>query len=294
MTGALWAAAAGLGFGVFQAVNRRAVGGMADPYVSTFLQLVVALIVLVALTLGSEDVRMLGDATALGIGYFVAAGVVHFAVGWTLLNMSQMRIGAARSSPLFSTNPLWGVFIAAVWLREIPRLVTWAGILLITAGALAVSLERVSETGWGVGWRDALPGLGTALAWAISPIFVKKGLEGLASPLIGLTLGMAVAVVLYGVGLALTGRRGGWEVSREAQWLKLGAGILVGFSVWARWESLDFASVAVVLALGLLSVPVVLLLSPLLMGRAVERVTLAVWGGASLVVGGSLLLVLAA
>lgn len=293
MTGALWAAAAGLGFGAFQAVNRRAVGGLADPYVSTFLQLVVALAVLVALTLGSEDLGVLGEATPLGIGFFVAAGVVHFALGWTLLNMSQMRIGAARSSPLFSTNPLWGVFLAAVWLRELPRAVVWAGVLLITAGALAVSLERVSETGWDVGWRDALPGLGTALAWAISPILVKEGLEGLPSPLLGLTLGMAAAVLLYGAGLAARPRRNGWAVSREALWLKLGGGLLVGFSVWARWEALDFATVAVVLALGLLSVPVVLVLSPILMGRAVERVTVAVWGGAALVVGGSLLLVLA-
>lgn len=292
MTGALWAAAAGLGFGAFQAVNRRAVGGLADPYVSTFLQLVVALAVLVALTLGSEDIGVLGDATALGIGYFVAAGVVHFALGWTLLNMSQMRIGAARSSPLFSTNPLWGVFLAAVWLRELPRAVVWAGLLLITAGALAVSLERVSETGWDVGWRDALPGLGTALSWAISPILVKEGLEGLSSPLLGLTLGMAAAVLLYGAGLAARPRPNGWAVSREALWLKLAGGLLVGFSVWARWEALDFATVAVVLALGLLSVPVVLVLSPILMGRAVERVTVSVWGGAALVVGGSLLLVL--
>ena len=50
---------------------------------------------------------------------------------------------------------------------------------------------------------------------------------------------------------------------------------MVGLSVWARWAALDYTSIAVVLALGLLSVPVVLLLSPVLMGRHVERVTAA-------------------
>jgi hypothetical protein len=53
-------------------------------------------------------------------------------------------------------------------------------------------------------------------------------------------------------------------------------------------------SIAVVLALGLLSVPVVLLFSPVLMGRQVERVTAQVWAGALLVVGGGLLLILEA
>jgi len=40
-------------------------------------------------------------------------------------------------------------------------------------------------------------------------------------------------------------------------------------------------------------VPVVLLLAPLISGRHVERVTALVWAGGLLVVGGSLLLVVA-
>jgi uncharacterized membrane protein len=62
--------------------------------------------------------------------------------------------------------------------------------------------------------------------------------------------------------------------------------------VWARWVSLDYTAVAVVLALGLLSVPVVLTLSPLLMGRDVERVNAQIWAGGALVIAGGLLLVL--
>jgi uncharacterized membrane protein len=50
------------------------------------------------------------------------------------------------------------------------------------------------------------------------------------------------------------------------------------------------APVAVVLALGRLNVPVVLLLSPLLVGRKQERVTARIWLGAGLIVAGSLIL----
>jgi uncharacterized membrane protein len=69
---------------------------------------------------------------------------------------------------------------------------------------------------------------------------------------------------------------------------------MVGLSVWARWVALDHTAVAVVLALGLLSVPVVLLLSPMLMGRDVERVNAQIWAGGALVVAGGLVLVLEA
>jgi drug/metabolite transporter (DMT)-like permease len=292
MTGPALAAAAGLGFGVFQTLNRRAVGGMGDAYLATFLQLLVALGVLLAASLATEDLGLLGEATTASLVWFSAAGLVHFFVGWTLLNMSQMRIGAARTSPLLSTNPVFGAAIAAAWLSELPSLLSWIGIVLVLAGAFVVSLERVSETGWGVDWRDAAPGLATAFAWSISPIFIKQGLQGLESPLLGLTLGMLVAVLFYAAALPLRPRvEGALLGSWDALAFKVLAGVMVGISVWARWVSLDHTAVAVVLALGLLSVPVVLSLSPLLMGRDVERVNAQIWAGGALVVGGGLLLV---
>jgi drug/metabolite transporter (DMT)-like permease len=295
VTGPLLAAAAGVGFGVFQSLNRRAVGGLGDAYVSTFLQLVLAMIVLLVASVATEDLGLLGDATTASLLWFAAAGLVHFFAGWTFLNMSQLRIGAARTSPLLSTNPVFGVAIAAVWLGEVPQPVVWIGVALVVAGALSVSLERVGDSGWGVGWRDAGPGVATAIAWSISPIFVKEGLEGLDSPLLGLALGMAVALVCYAAAIAVWRRPSGEVLgSREAVAFKLAAGVLVGLSLWARWASLDSTGIAIVLALALLSVPVVLLLSPLIMGRHVERVTPRIWAGASLVVGGSLLLVLTA
>jgi drug/metabolite transporter (DMT)-like permease len=292
VNGPLLAAAAGVGFGAFQTLNRRAVGGMRDAYLATFLQLLVAMVVLLLASAASEGLAPLRDAPGTALAWFAAAGLVHFFVGWTLLNTSQMRIGAARTSPLLATNPVWGAALAALWLGEAPGLVAWLGVALIVAGALVVAFERVEETGWGVGWRAAVPGLATAFAWSISPIFIKKGLDGMDSPLLGLTLGMAVALAAYAAALPVRPRvDGATLVSRDALIFKLVAGLMVGLSVWARWESLDSAGIAVVLALGLLSVPVVLLGSPLLMGRHVERVTRAVWIGATLVVAGALVLI---
>ena len=293
MTGPALAAAAGLGFGVFQTLNRRAVGGMKDAYLATFLQLLVALGVLVVASLATEDLGLLGEATALSLFYFSLAGIIHFSLGWTLLNMSQMRIGAARTSPLLATTAVFGAAIAVVILQEVPGWPVWLGVLIVTAGAFCVSLEPVSEEGWGVSWKDALPGLATALAWATSPILIKEALEGLPSPLLGLTLGMLVAVLAYAVALPL---RPAVEGPALGSWVsltfKLLAGLMVGLSVWARWAALDYTSIAVVLALSLLSIPIVLLLSPLLMGRHVERVTPQIWLGATLVIVGGLVLVL--
>jgi drug/metabolite transporter (DMT)-like permease len=265
-----------------------------DVYVATMIQLGVALLVLVALVLATSDRNRVDDLPAIALGWFVLGGLAHFFVGWTLLNMSQQRIGAARTSPLISTVPLFGAAVAAVTLGQFPSGWSWAGIALITLGAYVVAAERLlaGRRGAPLGWRDSVFGLGTALAWAVSPIFIRKGLDGFDSPLIGVTVGLAVSLAGYVLVLALAARhRRQVGVLGDAPWLKVLAGVLVALSTWGRWVALERTTIGTVLALGLMSVPIVLLLSPMLMGREVERVNAFVWLGAAFVVGGSFLLV---
>lgn len=142
-----------------------------------------------------------------------------------------------------------------------------------------------------VTWRRSLFGLGTALCFATSAIFIRGGLEDLPSPLLGVTVGMVVTVGAYGIVLFLQrGRTRLGPVSRDAMFFQLAAAVFIGLSTWARWTALDMAPVAVVLALGRINVPIVILLSPLLVGRKQERVTVRVWLGAGLIIIGSLIL----
>jgi drug/metabolite transporter, DME family len=291
VTGAFWAAASGVGFGAFQTVNRRAVARM-DVYVATLIQLAVALAVLLALVAATSDRDRLGSVPASAFGWFVLGGAAHFFVGWTLLNISQQRIGAARTSPLIATVPVFGAGIAAVTLGELPSALSWLAIALITLGAYVVSAERLLRgTTGAMSRRDSLYGVGCAVAWSLSPVFIRKGLDGFDAPLLGVAIGLAASLAGYLFVLAFGDR--GWDRRSlgDALGLKVLAGVLVALSTWGRWVALERISVGEVLALGLMSVPVVLLLSPVLMGREVERVNVWVWLGAALVVGGSLLLV---
>jgi drug/metabolite transporter (DMT)-like permease len=270
MTGALWAAASGVGFGIFQSLNRRAVAQI-DVHLATFLQLCIATAVLVALSFATADVGAVGDASARSLADFAAGGLIHFFVGWTLLNASQKRIGAARTSPLIATVPLFGVAVAFATLGELPGTLAWLGIVLITLGAYVVGFARVAGArGARLAWRDSVFGLGCAAAWAVSPVFIRDGLEGLDSPLLGLTIGLVAAVVAYSLTLPFRrDRLRGEPIVLDALSFKLLAGIFVALSTWGRWAALDLTGVGIVLALGLLSVPVVLLLSPVVMGRHV-------------------------
>lgn len=142
-----------------------------------------------------------------------------------------------------------------------------------------------------VTWRKSLFGLGTALCFAVSAIFIRDGLEDLESPLLGVTVGMVMTTIVYGVLLLF--RRGQIHqgpISRDAMFFQLAAGVFVGLATWARWIALDMSPVAVVMALGRMNVPIIILLSPLLVGRKQERVTARLWLGAGLIVSGAVIL----
>ena len=289
MTGALVAAASGLGFGLFQSLNVRAVRGM-DPYASTFLQIFVAAVALGVLAVATGGLADLSGAPTGALVDFAAAGVLHFVAGWTLLNLSQKRIGAQRTSPLLVTVPLFGIAIAAVTVGQLPAVVELPAIALMIAGAYVVASRgtRIRLTHV----VDALPAFGCAFCWALSPVLTLRGLEDLDNPLLGITLGLVVSVLGYLLAFAVARRDLGLSTAgREALLIKLLAGVLVGLSTWGRWAALDTTAVAVVLALNLLSVPVVLVAAPLVSGRHLEPVERRVWAGAALVVTGSLLLI---
>jgi drug/metabolite transporter, DME family len=287
VTGVALAAVSGIGFGLFQSVNRAALRGM-DAYASTFLQVLVSAALLVAVSLAAGDAGRLAAAPAPAWWWFAAAGLLHFSVGWTLLNLSQQRLGAARTSPLLATVPLFGVVLAAVTLGEVPSALELAGVALMVAGVSAMEVERAGGArglGPALAWTASLFGLGTALCWAVSPILIRQGLRDLPSPLLGVTVGVVAATLAYGLVLPLRGRL---RFTREALAWKLAAGVLVAASTWARWVSVSLVPVAVVLALGLLSVPTVLAAAPALAGRQAERVTAPVLAGSALIVAGAL------
>jgi drug/metabolite transporter (DMT)-like permease len=320
MSGAVWATVAGVGFGLFQSVNRQAVRGL-DVWQSTFLQLAVSSVVLLAGTLATEDLSQLRAVSPVALAAFLGAGLIHFCVGWTLLNASQKRIGAARTSPLLAATPLFGTILAAVTLGEVPGAVTVLAMALIVAGVYVTvgtgaasgprgvgavgcsggttatggsgSASAVAAAGLtGASWRGSLFGLGTAACWAISPLLIREGLAQVPSPGLGVTISMLAATIPQGAVVALRRGRGLGDPPRwDALSLKLAAGVLVGLSTWTRWEALASSPVAVVLALGLLSVPTVVLVAPPLAGRLEEPITARILLGAALVVVGSLFLV---
>lgn len=289
MSGVLWATASGIGFGLFQSLNRRAIRGIEDPWVSTFLQLSVATAVLVLASLLSEDLSQLGDASGKAIALFAVAGVIHFVLGWLFLNMSQMRIGASRTAPLITLSPLFGIVLAAVTLGELPSAAVLVAIAPIMIGAWLLATRGSGDVRIE---RDSIFAFATAFMWALSAVLTVEALEGLDSPLLGVTLGLLAATATLAGALVARGSLGGVRsIATSTLALKLSAAVLVAFATWFRLLALGETDVAVVLATNLVGVPITLVLAPLMVGRHAEQTDARVWGGGLLVVTGVLALI---
>ena len=182
------------------------------------------------------------------IGNFAAAGLIHFFVGWTFLTLEQQRLGAARTGGMVGTAPLFGTALAALVLGELIRPLGLVGVVLVVAGVALLSLGRsplIPGEGlspWGVTF-----GLGAAVCWGTSPIFIRWGLEGLPYPLVGVTVGLMATALAYGTVLGIL--RPGRMIPAANRRILVLAGSVVAVAIAALWMALSLAPVAVVLAL---------------------------------------------
>jgi drug/metabolite transporter (DMT)-like permease len=294
LAGALYAALAGVGFGIFQAFNRKARAGFSI-YWATFILLLVSTVLLAVGSILTEDLSLLQQAPANAFINFGLAGFIHFFLGWTLLTISQNRVGGARTGALVGATPLFATLVAALAFDEFLSIPVLVGVVIVVAGVYFVSVSSKNAANpVRFSWRDSIYGLGVAVCFSISPIFIRGGLDEMNSPLLGVTIGMAMSAIAYGILLLLRRERLDLkQIPRESLYYQLGAGLFVGSSTWLRWIALTMTPVAVVLALGRMNVPVVIILSIFLVGQKEERVTSRVWLGATLVVVGSLMLIFA-
>ena len=185
-------------------------------YVSTFLQLRSRRASSRA-AVATEDVGELADASAWALAAFALAGLVHFFVGWTLLNFSQSGSARRARSPLLTTSPLFGLAVAASSSASSRAAAALAAIALMVAGAYLVS-----DPGGGQRARRATRGsrLGVArCCLGAQPGAHRRGLDGLDSPLLGVTLGMLAAALAYGAAARrLAAPRSAARSARATRW----------------------------------------------------------------------------
>ena len=229
----------------------------------------------------------LDGASATGVAIFAAAGL-FFPVSVTLLAYAANRhLGPTIAGAIGSTAPLFAVVGAVVFLGERLGFTQVAAIIAIVAGSIVLSLRHGGEvklTGAWISWCAA------ALR-AIAQVVVKAGFAVWANPYAAIVFGYTVsAAVIWLVGAASKRPESRIYSRRGVLWFWL-TGLLNSFALFVLYTALETGSVSVVSPIAA-SYPLVTLALNTLVLRE-ERLTLRLFLGVAMMVGGVVALLLA-
>lgn len=225
---------------------------------------------------------------------FVAAGLFGMMVGRIFLFAGISRVGASRAEPLKSSMPLFATVSAVLLLGESLTVVHLVGIVLVVGGVGLVSWEGARRTGPEDPTHDfplvwlALP-LAAAFFFGIEPIFAKVGFADGTPALVGVTIKVAAALVVFAGYLAARGELPTLAgVGRSDMRWHVAAGVASTVFLVAYYAALVRAPVVIVVPI-MQSSPLLVVLVSLVFLQRIERVTWRLGAAAAVIVVGDVL-----
>jgi len=285
--GVVWALVAAVGFGFTQTVNRKA-NLLTDAYRTAFGLLVSVEVLLILRATLTGEWSLLSTAPWWAIAAFTGSTLIHYLGGWTLLALSQQSIGVARTGALVSAAPIVGVLLAIPILGESLTLVTFLGVLLMVGGVFLVSISGARTAG---AWTRPWLALTVAALWGTSPMLIRIGLRGLDAPVLGLTVGLGLSLIIHAIALTVVGTWKRPAPPRNAfGWMAVG-GVTGAVGIGAQWISFGLTTIAIAITVQQLATLIVVGLAPLVFDARIERITVPLGAGTAAMLAGSAVVV---
>lgn len=245
-------------------------------------------------------VLLVGSASQLAtlsgstVGFLIASGLATG--GSWLCYFKALQLGEVNKvAPIDRLSIVLTVLLAMIFLGEADHLATrLPGIALIGLGTWLMVRRKAAEPGTDPAHAPAGPGwlvyaLGAAVFAALTALLGKVGISGVESNLGTAIRTVVVLLLAWGIVIA-TGRKNPRPPvpGRDLAFILL-SGLATGASWLCYFKALQDGPASVVVPIDKLSIVVTVLLAGWLLG---ERLTRRGWAGLSLIVGGTLLMLL--
>jgi drug/metabolite transporter (DMT)-like permease len=246
----------------------------AKPIVAAFYSVAIQAAILLALLL-----TRLPQLNLVAVGYFTLGGVLSLGVA-RLLNFVAMRgLGVAKTSALIGSSPVITTLLSIAILSESPEVTTIAGAATVALGVALIS----GASGFKIE-KALLVGLASALAYSLSNIASKSGIQLQPNPFLSATTGAVAGLLFISLYLAVTRQTGDIHISRPSLACFAATGVLSSIGWLAMMAALETGPVSVVTTI-VYSYPLFALLTTRLLMRE-EKLTARTVIGSTLVVLG--------
>lgn len=145
------------------------------------------------------------ELSLAGLGYFILAGICAPGLARTFRDTGIDRLGVTVATPIVSTNTLFSVVIAVVFLGEAITLPLVAGALMIFLSVNLITWHNGRQAPWNR--ADIVYPLVAALLFASSTNFRKIGLNQIEFPLAGTAITSTVSLLVLTLSIAVSRER---------------------------------------------------------------------------------------
>jgi uncharacterized membrane protein len=258
-----------------------------NPPTAVLTSLLVNVVVLWGVSFLFLPVRLLTFSGAL---LFVLVGIFKPGLTRLLTYKSIETVGVAITDPLRATTPVFSTFLAIILLGERMTPAIFFSTFLIIAGITLLSLR--SKSAIKIKARYIFyPLLASCIAGS-SQILRKFGLESMPHPVLAAAVTATSSLAVVSAIMWFSSRRQMiLELDRRCLPFYLAAGVAVSFGMVTIYYALDLGRVVVVIPLSSTGPLFTLLLTAIFL-KGVERVTLKIVLGATLIISGVVLLTL--
>ena len=221
--------------------------------------------------------------------YFLISGCLQPLFARALFYEGITRIGVARAGPLRGAEPLFATIIAIVLLHERPGIMVYLGTALIMGSLWLIS----GSQGGAAKWRlvDAALPLGAGLVSAISQTLRKEGLKILPNPFVATAIVTSTSLALLISFILLTKRVNLLRMPRQSFLFFVAAGCVAVSAQVTNFIAIGQGDLSVIIPL-LNTTPLFTVLFSGLFLRSLETLSPRIVVGASLMVGGVVLITL--
>ena len=283
-----------LGFASGSVLMRIGTQHVAPPVATFYTVLVGAILITsIAFAVNFDDIKTL---PLEAYGWITLIGILAYCIARVLHNTALRMVGAARTVPMISLQPLMAFAIGFLILQERPSLLVTIGTPVIAGGLMMVMLPRRREPG-----TFEIRKLGYLLAFGGSLAFVTR--DAISRHMLG-SLALVPPFVASGFALVFGGailfaliHRGVINSIRHQPMRYVGicciAGLLQGIAVASLFHALSRADVTIVTPI-YASQPIIALVLASVFLRQLESVDWLLAAGTVLSVAGVILVILGA
>jgi len=221
--------------------------------------------------------------------YFLISGCLQPLFARALFYEGITRIGVARAGPLRGAEPLFATIIAVVLLHERPGIMVYLGTALIMGSLWLISGSQGGADKWRL--VDAALPLGAGLVSAISQTLRKEGLKILPNPFVATAIVTSTSLALLISFILLTKRVNLLRMPRQSFLFFVAAGCVAVSAQVTNFIAIGQGDLSVIIPL-LNTTPLFTVLFSGLFLRSLETLSPRIVVGASLMVGGVVLITL--